>query len=75
MAYKIAKLRTMSDEELIELHDKEAPTATASVNYYLGELDRRENRRRMATVVRLTWAIAGMTLIVAIATVLLLLRA
>lgn len=74
MAYKIAQLRAMADEELIALHDREAPTAVVGLNYYLAELDRRENRRRTATMVRLTWAIFALTAVVAIATVLLLTR-
>lgn len=72
MAYKISDLRAMSDEELIARHDKEAPSATAGVNYYLAELDRRENRRRTDTMLRLTWAIFALTLIVAVATMALL---
>jgi hypothetical protein len=74
MAYKIAELRAMSDDELVAFHDKEAPSATANINYFLGELDRREIRRRTDTMVRLTWAIFALTVVVAVSTVVLLIR-
>ena len=73
-ALKIAELRAMTDDELVALHDKAAPGTGSGVLYYLAELDRREIRRRTDTMVRLTWAIFALTLVVAIATVLLLAR-
>jgi len=39
------------------------------VNYYLNELARRESARQQATMIRLTYAIAAMTLVVTIATI------
>ncbi|MGI8998807.1 MAG: hypothetical protein ACR2GO_03760, partial [Candidatus Limnocylindria bacterium] len=57
-------LRTKTDEELIELHDDQAPRAEANVNYYLAEMSRREIRRGTDTMVRLTWAIFGLTAVV-----------
>lgn len=64
----------MSDEELIALHDKQAGSATASVSYYLDEISRRETRRQTAIIVWFTIAIFALTVVVALSTVLLLLR-
>ena len=46
-----------------------AENTVAGVNYYLDEIARRENKRQQETMIRLTWAIAGMTLVVTIATI------
>jgi hypothetical protein len=69
MSRSIEELRGSSDEELIRAHDRLAKSTSIGVNYYLDELARRENARQQATMIRLTWAIAAMTLVVTIATI------
>ena len=39
------------------------------MNYYLEELARRRSDRQQTTMIRLTWAIAAMTLVFTIATI------
>ncbi len=67
-APSIANLRAMSDEELIALHDADAKYTLVGVAYYLDELTRRQQERQTREMVRLTWAIAALTLVVTIAT-------
>lgn len=70
MSWSIAQLRDMSDDELIRAHDRLAKnTQGVGVNYYLAELARRDSARQQLTMIRLTWAIVGMTLVVTIATI------
>jgi hypothetical protein len=69
MTRSIRELRDASDDELIRNHDMLARNTSVGVNYYLDELARRESARQQATMIRLTWAIAAMTLVVTIATI------
>jgi hypothetical protein len=70
MSWSIEDLRDMSDDELIRAHDRLAKnTQAVGVNYYLEELARRRSDRQQTTMIRLTWAIAAMTLVVTIATI------
>ena len=71
MSWSMAQLRDMSDDELIEAHDRLAQsTQSIGVNYYLEELARRHSARQQATMLRLTWAIVALTLVVTLATLL-----
>jgi hypothetical protein len=46
-----------------------AESTVPGVDYYLNELARRESKGQQATMINLTYAIAAMTLIVIIATI------
>jgi len=69
MTRTIRELRHASDEELIEEHDELATHTIPGVDYYLNELARRDSAGQQATMIRLTYAIATMTLVVTIATI------
>jgi hypothetical protein len=70
-AKKIGELRELSDEELVRQHDDLVTGGTAvSQEYYLQELARRDTSQREASMVdltaklvRLTWAIFGLTVV------------
>jgi len=63
-APKLADLERMSDYELREAIDAHTRNTVVGLNFYMEELRRRESRRLMRTVSRLTWAMAGMTLLI-----------
>ncbi len=65
-----ASLCELSDDDVIARHDAlvEGGRVTTSVNYYLEELRHRRQSRIADRVECLTWCIAGMTLVVTIAT-------
>lgn len=46
MAFKFEELRKLPISKLYELHDKEAEHVQASLNYYLGEIIRREQSKQ-----------------------------
>jgi hypothetical protein len=69
MTRSIRELRNTPEDVLIRDHDVLAESTVAGVDYYLNELARRENLRQQATMIKLTYAIAVMTLIVTIATI------
>ena len=69
MTRSIRELRGASDTELIQEHDDLAKHTVPGVDYYLNELARRESASQQATMIRLTYAIAAMTLVVTIATI------
>src|SRR5947209_8148166 len=46
MSFSLEKLRTITDEELIGLHDATAIHTQAGVQYYLDEIARRENAKQ-----------------------------
>jgi hypothetical protein len=69
MSRSISELRDTPDEELIRAHDALAQNTYVGVSYYLDELARRESARQQATMIKLTYAIAAMTLVVTIATI------
>jgi len=81
MAYSLEELKGLSDEELIRQHDAVARNTALGVNYFFDELQRRETARNNAvqekanrTLVRLTWVIATFTVVIAILTLVLVLR-
>lgn len=69
IAPTLAELRAMPDEELIRHYDRTATSTGLSLNFLAAEITRREQSRQTRTIVRLTWAIAAMTLMVTVATI------
>ena len=69
MSEKLAKLRAMTTEELIAMHDKVASHTQVSTEHYLAEIGRRDDQARTETMLRLTRWITVMTLIVTVATI------
>jgi hypothetical protein len=66
----VTQLRKLSDDELVGLHDNMADHTTVGTKHYLDELARREAARQTESIVgltqtmaRLTWLIAGLTLV------------
>jgi hypothetical protein len=58
MSHRIAEIKAMSDQELIEQHDKVATHTVMGVQYFLDELRSRENDRiskRMAIIADRMW--------------------
>jgi hypothetical protein len=74
MSRTVKQLRALTDDEVIAAHDQIATHVTEGVDYYLQELTRRESRRQTSIIVGLTVAIFAFTVVVAVATVVLLLR-
>lgn len=77
----LAELRAMSSEDLIALYDHTAGRTQLNLNFYREELTRRDTKKSTAEIVqmtqtmkRLTWWIAGLTLLNALFTFLLFLR-
>ena len=68
-AKTIAGLRALSDDELVEQHDKLAASTMVGVSYYLEELERRRGDRQSRLMIRLTWIVAGLTAINVVAVV------
>lgn len=73
MAESLKELRSLSNDELIKNHDELAKQTVVGTRHYLNELYRRDTDRATRTIVRLTWSIAGMTVIVTLATIAMLL--
>jgi len=57
------QLREMTEAELIAEHDAAAGNTVLGLDYYLEDLARRRADRQTATMVRLTWAIAILTVV------------
>lgn len=60
-AKSLIELRSLSDDELIGQHDLLASTTGVGIDYYLGELERREREKQNRLLVRLTWIITVLT--------------
>lgn len=73
-APKIAELRKLTDAELEQLYDRSAAHVQVGVTFILDEIRRREAERQGRTMLRLTWAIFGFTLVVTLATLAMLVR-
>jgi hypothetical protein len=65
----IAKLRELSDEELVRRHDDHAAQTVVGTAHYLTELGRRDQQRATDTMLRYTRAITWMTVVITIATI------
>lgn len=68
MSHTISELRTKSDAELIEKHDRLSEHTIVGTDYYLQELARRNAASQTtamlkftSTINRLTWAITTLT--------------
>jgi hypothetical protein len=61
----LEELRGLTDEELVQAHDSmvEGGGYTVGLDYYPQELSRRETERQTRTMVRLTWAVFGLTVV------------
>ncbi len=70
MSETIKELRSLEDEEIVRRHDLKTEHTVVGVAYYLEELARRDAERQLRIIRRLTWAIAAMTLVMTVATVL-----
>ncbi len=68
-AKTIRELELMPRKKLVEEHDNHAPDTIVGVDYYLAEIRRRDSASREKAMVNLTWAIAGMTAVVTVATI------
>ena len=64
MAKKLKELRQMSEDEVMEAHDVEAKSTIVGVDYWLNELQRREQLRDTKTMRNLTWSIFSLTLVI-----------
>lgn len=62
-------LREMKESGLIELYDREAERVQLDLNFVRNEIALRAQERQTQTIVRLTWLIAVMTMVVTVATV------
>ncbi len=66
MALKFNELRKLPKSKLYELYDKEAEHVQASLNYYLGEIVRREQYAQTKWIIALTILMLATTIIAAI---------
>jgi CHASE3 domain sensor protein len=68
MAESLAQLKKMTDEELVEQHDRHAQSTMVGTGHYLAELRSRENERLSASVEKITKYIFWLTCVMAVAT-------
>lgn len=66
---KYSDLREMKESELIELYDREAEHVQLDLNFVRTEIALKAQERQAQTIVRLTWLITVLTLVVTLATV------
>jgi len=59
----------MSDLEIVRRIANAARGPTASFRFWVGELERRQQAKQTKTVKNLTWWIAGMTIVMILATI------
>lgn len=64
-----AELRGLTMDQLVELYDQNTEHVIIGLDYLRQELALREQEAQTGTIVRLTWAIAAMTLVVTVATI------
>lgn len=69
IAVTLAKLRALSDDELVELHDKAAQNTTVGIQYYLDELNHRSQNEQTQVMLRYTKQMLWFTVFVALLTV------
>lgn len=67
MPYK--KLQEMSDDELVQKYDEQAQHTVVGINYYAGELNRRQSEKSNKVMVKCTVAITIMTAVMLLATI------
>lgn len=69
MSELIKDLRALSDEEIIERHDRLAEHTQADVNYYLREIVRRDQDGQTKAMLKYTKWITIMTVAIMISTI------
>ena len=69
MAKTWNKLRSLTDDEIINGYDIQASTTIIGSQYYLDELNRRYQERHAKAMLRFTKWIANMTVVITLATV------
>ena len=62
-AKTIAELRSLSDQELVEQHDKLAESTAVGISYYLSEIERRRVDRQGRQMLQLTWIVTALTVV------------
>jgi hypothetical protein len=68
MAEKVAELRRLSNQELIDRHDQMVTHMAGGINYYLDELARREARQKTDQMLLLTRVMAALTVAITLMT-------
>ncbi|MDE2900033.1 MAG: hypothetical protein OXN15_03285 [Chloroflexota bacterium] len=68
-AMSLEELQKLSLEELVRRHDEQAKTTVVGVDYFLNEINRRSQQHQTDAMVRLTKWIAGMTVVITVATI------
>jgi hypothetical protein len=69
MTQSIEELRKLSDKEVIALHDEVAVHTVAGVQFYLDEINRREQNKQTDLMVKYTKQMLMLTVFVAALTV------
>jgi hypothetical protein len=64
----LEELHSLTDAEVVARYNEIARTTGEGLNYYVEELARRRSERTNATITKLTYAIAGMTALIAVLT-------
>ena len=68
MALSLSDLQKLTDDELVERHDAQAKTTVVGTQYFLDELNRRHQERQTKAMLRFTKWMAGMTVVITVAT-------
>ena len=63
------KLRSMSEEDLIEMYDRVAPATVLPVTFLRDELARREMEKQQENMLALTKQMRNLTIVIAVLTV------
>ena len=71
MSHTLKELRSLHIEELVVLHDEAAEHTIVGTGYYLDELARRDQERANKILIRLTWALVALTVVLTMLTLLL----
>jgi hypothetical protein len=69
MAKTISELRELSDEQLVEEHDRTATNTVVGISYYLDEIERRRIDRQQQQMLRLTWVVTVLTVVNVVAVI------
>lgn len=69
MSQSIEQLRKLTDDEVIALHDRAANNTDVGVQFFLDEINRREQNKQTELMVKFTKQILRLTIIITILTV------
>ncbi|HRB20105.1 MAG TPA: hypothetical protein PLB54_00110 [Nitrosomonas sp.] len=69
MSQSIEQLRKLTDDEVIALHDIIATRTDVGVQFYLDEINRREQNKQTELMVKFTKQILRLTIIITVLTV------